>query len=192
MRERPERHYTVSEYYAIEQSAEIKHEYYNGEIFAMAGASLNHNRIVRNALFALGEVLAHTECEVLGSDLRVYAPSGLYTYPDAMVICGRPALVDGAPLDTVTNPALIVEVLSDSTQDYDRGEKFTLYGSIPSLHEYWLIAQKEARVERFERKADGSWRSGTFADFGGHVPVGVVGGKVPLTALYDGVFAASG
>ncbi len=192
MRERPERHYTVSEYYAIEQSAEIKHEYYDGEIFAMAGASLDHNRIVRNALRALGEALANTECEVLGSDLRVYTPSGLYTYPDAMVICGRPALVADAPLDTVTNPALIVEVLSDSTQDYDRGEKFTLYGSIPSLNEYWLIAQKEACVERFQRTADGLWTSGNFAEFGGHVPLDVVPGKVSLAALYEGVFAASG
>jgi Uma2 family endonuclease len=118
---------TPEEYLARERLAETKSEYYGGEIFAMAGASLAHARIVRNLVQKLGIRLGAGDCEVFSGDLRLHVPStGLYTYPDVMVICGSPALTD-TDFDTVTNPAVVIEVLSESTKDYDRGQTFENY-----------------------------------------------------------------
>ncbi len=155
MQRAPERHYSVDDYFAVEAGSPIKHEYCNGEIFAIAGASVAHNDISANVLTVLRTVLRGASCRAFGSDLRLRTPAGLYTYPDAMVICGHIELTPDRP-DTVTNPALLVEVLSDATHDYDRGEKFTLYKSIPSLREHLLIEQDEVAVDHFRRECPGS------------------------------------
>jgi len=153
MRGAPQRHYSEDDYFAVEVSSPIKHELYAGEIFAMAGASVAHNQIVSNIVTALQTALRDKGCRVFPSDLRVRTPAGLYTYPDVSVICGAVELVPGRP-DTVTNPIVVVEVLSEATRDYDRGEKFDLYATLGSLREYLLIEQSCVAVERRSRPAD--------------------------------------
>ncbi len=149
---RPQRHYSVDDYFVVEESSSTKHEYCRGEIFAMAGASLAHNQITANVLAALhGSVIAKG-CRVFASDLRIATPGGLYTYPDVAVVRERVALVPDRP-DTVTNPIVLVEVLSDATRDYDRGEKFTFYKSIDTLREYLLIEPNRVLVEHWQLRA---------------------------------------
>lgn len=154
----PQRHYTLDDYFAVEETSLVKHEYLNGEIFAMAGASLAHNDIAANVLTLLRSALRETGCRAFGSDLRVATYGGLYTYPDVSVICGKPLLVTGRP-DTATNPVLLVEVLSDATRDYDRGDKLAAYRVIPSLREVLLIDQAAVAIERWRRVDDGAWTS---------------------------------
>ena len=132
--------YTAEEYLALERASTEKHEYYRGEIFAISGASLAHNRIQMNFIGETRAFLRGKGRDVFGSDLRVHIPvNGLYTYPDAVIVCGEPELHD-KELDTLLNPAVIVEVLSRSTQSYDRGDKFNLYRVIPHCRNTsWLL-----------------------------------------------------
>lgn len=148
-----QRHYTIDEYFVVEAMSPVRNEYFDGEILAMAGGSANHNRISRNVLLALEPKLREGRSESLGSDTRILTPSGLYTYPDAVVICG-PIILSGERLETITNPTVLVEVLSPSTRAYDCGEKFDLYRSIPTFCDYLLIEQNTVDVEH-------RWRSGT-------------------------------
>jgi Uma2 family endonuclease len=149
---------TVSEaeYLERDRTSPIKLELVAGEIFAMAGAKLSHNRIERNIIRHLENQLATGACEVLPSDMRVKTPGGLYAYPDITVVCGEPQLDSDEHLDTLLNPVVIIEVLSDSTEMFDRGEKFHAYRTLPSLQEYILIAQDTRHVEHFLRQSD-SW-----------------------------------
>ena len=126
MSSQPQRQYTVDDYFLIEESSPTRHEFYNGEIFAMAGGTVAHNQICSNVLSFLSAALDKTPCRTLGSDMRLLTPRGLFTYPDVMVICGPVELTPGRE-DTVKNPLLLVEVISDATRKYDRGEKFDLY-----------------------------------------------------------------
>ena len=153
---RPQRRYTRDDYFTIEAMSEIKHEFHKGEIFAMAGASAAHNEITANVLSRLRIALRRHRCRAYGSDLRVETPSGLLTYPDVSVFCGPLTFVRGRD-DTVTNPILLVEVLSDATRDYDRGGKFALYKSIPTLQEYLVIEQSAVRVEQWVRSQSVRW-----------------------------------
>jgi Uma2 family endonuclease len=145
-----QRHYTVDDYFTVEEMSEVRHEYYDGEIFAMAGASLQHNEIAANVLSEFRTALRDADCGVYGSDLRILTPSGLYTYPDISVICGQVQL-EPDRADTAINPVIIVEVLSEATEEYDRGDKFTLYKSIPTLRHYVLISQSEILIDHFVR-----------------------------------------
>jgi Uma2 family endonuclease len=147
----------VDDYYTVEEMSEVKHEYWNGDIFAMAGASLAHNEISANVLSEMRARLRNTSCGAYGSDLRVQTPTGLYTYPDVSVICGRVQLLPGRS-DTAVNPVILVEVLSDATEEYYRGDKFTMYKSIEVLTHYILIAQTGPRVDHFERNPQGVWQ----------------------------------
>ena len=153
----PKTRYTPEEYLTLERSSETKHEYFNGEIFGMSGASKQHVLIVTNLIVELGTQLKRGPCGVYSTDLRVkVAPTGLYTYPDVIVICEEAQFSDEQK-DTLLNPALIIEVLSESTKDYDRGGKFEQYRTINSFVEYLLIAQDRPHVEHHERQVDGSW-----------------------------------
>ena len=152
-----QRHYTIDEYFQVEAMSPVRNEFFEGEILAMAGGSPNHNRISRNVLVCLEPKLRGGRCESLGSDTRILTASGLYTYPDAVVICG-PIIASGDRLDTITNPTVLIEVLSPSTRDYDRGEKFELYRSIPTFREYLLIEQHVVDVEHRWRAGD-EWSS---------------------------------
>jgi Uma2 family endonuclease len=146
-----------AEYLALERSSRDKHEYCDGEVFAMAGASREHNLIVANVVGELRAALRHRPCEVYPSDMRLKVPAaGTYSYPDASALCGSAEFED-AEVDTLLNPAVIVEVLSESTEDYDRGTKFKNYRSIPSFREYVVVSQTEVLVEHHVRQADGSW-----------------------------------
>src|SRR5258708_6072559 len=119
----------------MQRDVDIKLEYFNGDIYAMSGGTIGHSKIGRNVLTLLNAALAGSSCDAFGSDMRVSTPSGLYTYPDASVVCGQ-KLSDTA--DTIRNTVVLVEVLSDSTRNYDRGDKFELYRSIPELRHYLL------------------------------------------------------
>ncbi len=162
MSSQPQRRYSVDDYFAVEEMSVTKHEYYRGEIFAMAGASLEHNRVTLNVLTALRNALRGARCEAFGSDLRIGTPSGLYTYPDISVICGGVRLLPDRP-DTATNPVLLLEVLSAATREYDRGEKFVLYKTLPSLREYVLIDAEKPLVEHFSKSASGAWRQHSYS-----------------------------
>jgi Uma2 family endonuclease len=147
---------TVAEYLAIDRGSAIKHEFLDGEIFSMTGASLSHNIIVANLIGELRQATRHRPCTVFASDARVKTPSGLFCYPDVTALCGQ---IDRSDEDqnTLTNPQLIIEVLSDSTEGYDRGKKFRHYRSIPSLVDFVLVSQTERQVEHFSHREDGTW-----------------------------------
>lgn len=184
-----ERHYTIEDYFTIEESSTTKHEYFGGEIFAMAGASVRHNRITGNVYSALRAHLQGSSCEAFGSDLRVRTPGGLYTYPDVQVVCGEVQL-SGERLETVTNPALIVEVLSASTKDYDRGQKFELYKTIESLHEYLLIEQDVLLVERHFRTSDAApdaWQRRNYDTPAAQIELDALGVTLSLAEIYERV-----
>lgn len=146
------------EYLEFERAALDKHEYLNGEIFAMSGAKLAHVIICSNISGSLHQQVKERDCSVLQSDMRVQIPTtGLYTYPDILALCGEPVLVDDTYLDTLLNPSLIIEVLSPSTAEYDRGPKFDHYKTIESLKEYVLVWQDKKRVARYTKRDDSSW-----------------------------------
>jgi len=149
----PQSRYSPQEYLALERVATHKSEYYRGEIFAMAGASILHNLIVGNLIACLHNALSGSGCRVYPRDLRVATPDGLYTYPDVTVMCGEHTFDDHGR-DTLTNPQILIEVLSESTEAYDRGKKFELYRSLPSLRNYILVEQTSALVYCYHRQND--------------------------------------
>ena len=152
-----QQHYTPEEYLALERQAQCKSEYYAGEIFAMAGASRWHNLIVANVIGELRSQLKGRPCTTYPSDMRVkVSPTGLYTYPDVTVVCGEARFEDNQQ-DTLLNPTLIVEVLSESTEAYDRGGKFAHYRKLTSLMEYVLITQTKPHIEHYLRQPDNRW-----------------------------------
>jgi Uma2 family endonuclease len=157
MSSQAQKHYTPEEYLAQERQAQCKNEYYAGEIFAMAGASRWHNLIVTNVLRELSTQLKGRPCTTYPSDMRVkVGPAGLYTYPDVTVVCGEARFEDNQQ-DTLLNPTLIVEVLSESTEAYDRGGKFARYRKLDSLTEYVLITQTKPHIEHYVRQPDNRW-----------------------------------
>lgn len=149
--------HSFDEYLALERAASGKSEYYRGQIFAMAGGSVRHNTISGNVFARLRERMRGSKCRPCNSDQRIHiAANGLSTYPDVSIVCDE-IRVDAIDSDAITNPAIIVEVLSKSSESYDRGKKFDLYRELESLREYILIAQDEPQVERFVRQPDDSW-----------------------------------
>jgi len=178
---------TVDEYLAIERAAESKSEFFDGELFAMAGASHKHNEVNENLSIELGLRLRGSGCRSLSRDMRVRTDrSGLYCYPDLIIVCGKPEFADALD-DILTNPTVIVEVLSPSTANYDRGTKFRLYQKIESLKEYILVAQDEAVIERFVRQADESWALVSFVGLDAVLPLISVPVRIPLADIYAGV-----
>ena len=153
----PKTFLTPEQYLEIERKAEFKSEYYAGEMFAMAGARMPHITIAANALALFHNQFRGRNCRVLGSDMRVkVSQTGLYTYPDIVAVCGEPQLEDSG-LDTLLNPVLIVEVLSPSTEAYDRGRKFEHYRTIASFMQYVLIATDRISVDVYTRDREGRW-----------------------------------
>jgi len=145
------------EYLEIERRNEFRSEFYNGEMFAMSGVTRRHDRINTRLTSLIDQHLTGKKCEAFSASMRVLAtPSGLYTYPDLSATCEEPQFAD-QHFDTLTNPALLVEILSPSTENYDRGKKAKLYRVIPSLQELLFIAQDSYEVELYRRQADGTW-----------------------------------
>lgn len=147
--------WTVAQYLEMEARALAKHEFFDGEIFEMAGASPEHNLIVGNLIQSLKNAL-HGKCRVYPSDQRLLLPAGLYTYADVSLVCGASAFNDDSPR-ALTNPEAIFEVLSSTTESYDRGEKFANYRTLSSHRDYVLVNQSKVMVEHFVRQPDGSW-----------------------------------
>lgn len=156
MTSQPKSYLTPEEYLAIEREAEYKNEYLDGEIFAMTGASRKHNLISVNISREISQQLRARPCEAYASEMRVRIPKRGYMYPDVVVVCGEPQFEDDH-LDTLLNPTVLIEILSESTERYDRGRKFGLYRTIESLAEYVLVAQDEYRVEQYAKQPDGRW-----------------------------------
>jgi len=152
-----EKYISAEEYFAAEEYAEYKSEYYHGEIFAMSGATHNHNVIAVNITAALHSALYGSDCFVYAGDMRVQVdPAKHYTYPDVTVVCGRIDFSTGRK-DTVSNPLVIFEILSESTADYDRGAKFRAYRKIPSFREYIMVDQYSYDVEHYHKNESGFW-----------------------------------
>ena len=177
---------TAAEYLTQERAASYRSEFFNGEMFAMAGGSLNHSRIAKNVIRQLGNQLATSPCEPFTSDLRVVCPTGLMTYPDVSVICGDPAFEDGRK-DSILNPTLLVEVLSQTTERYDRSKKFDNYRTIESLREYVLIAQDEPMIQTFSRNDDGTWTLRVANALDQRIPLTSIDCELRLADIYDRV-----
>ncbi|MSQ47379.1 MAG: Uma2 family endonuclease [Deltaproteobacteria bacterium] len=178
---------TPEEYLAIERKAEYKSEYVNGEMFGMAGASVRHVLIVTNLVVSLGGQLRGRPCAVYSADLRVrVSPTGLYTYPDVIVVCGQAQLADDQK-DTLLNPTLIIEVLSDSTKDYDRGGKFQHYRTFASLMGYVLVSQETCHVERFVRQPENRWLLSETDDVKDTMHLSSIECELVLAEVYDKV-----
>ncbi|MCW3062263.1 MAG: hypothetical protein JWQ02_4084 [Capsulimonas sp.] len=179
--------YNPEEYLTMERQAEFRSEYISGEIFAMSGASLQHTDITLNVGGELRAQLKGKPCRASVSDLRVQVENAaMYTYPDIVVTCGEPQFVD-AHVDTILNPTLIAEVLSPSTETYDRGEKFLYYRRISTLKQYLLISQKRPLVEIYTRLSDDSWNLTEVSDSTGVVSLDCIGCKLPMSEIYDRV-----
>jgi Uma2 family endonuclease len=181
----PKHPVSAAEYLALERGSPAKHELVNGEIVAMSGASPVHNLITVNLARRLSELLGTKPCVVLSSDQRVHVPAtGLFAYPDLTIVRGRPELyaVDD---HTLVNPKVIVEVLSDSTEAYDRGAKFAHYQSIASLEEYVLVSSREKRVEHYRRQGSGQWLLTVCIGEDARIPFPALGGDLPLTTVYE-------
>jgi Uma2 family endonuclease len=179
--------FSSKEYLTWERQAEAKHEYYRGEIYAMAGATRKHNLIAGNVLGVLHLQLRKRPCEVYPSDMRVkITPTGLYTYPDVVVVCDRPQF-DDDERDTLLNPTVLVEVSSPSTEDYDRGDKFAHYRTLASLVDYLLIAQERLHVEHYQRQPGGAWLLREYRALDQVVEIASIGCQLTLADVYQKV-----
>jgi Uma2 family endonuclease len=179
-------YFSEAEYLARERRAEHKCEYVRGEIFAMAGATREHNLIVAAVVRSLGNQLAKRPCEVYPSDMRVRIPSGLYTYPDVTVACGEPKLLDQRR-DTLLNPMVIVDVLSESTEAYDRGKKSEHYRQIASLRHYLLVAADRAHIEVYTRRDDQTWQLTEATGLHSTIELSAIECRLELAEVYDKV-----
>ncbi len=178
--------YSPAEYLALEREASYKSEYINGQIYAMAGTSRRHNLIGGNFYRLIGQQFVGRACEAYVSEMRVkVSPTGMYTYPDVAAACGELRFEDGY-IDTLLNPSVIVEVLSPSTEAYDRGEKFAHYRRLDSLMEYVLVSQDKVRVEHYTRQA-GGWLLTEISDLDGVLRLASIDCSVRLRDIYDKV-----
>jgi len=183
---------TEAEYLRLERQAETKSEYFEGEMFAMAGGTRPHSLVATNLLRELSARLKDTDCVVYNSDLRVKVePTGLFTYPDVSVACGRQRFLD-AEEDTLLDPIVVIEVLSDSTESYDRGKKFEHYRQIPTCREFLLVSQKEPRIEQFIRQANGEWTLREAAGLEAEIRLPSLGIVLPLAEVFAKVQFAPG
>ena len=182
-----QRYVTPEEYLALERAAERKSEYRDGEIIGMTGATRRHSLITVNVSSELNRQLKGRPCEVHVNDLRVLiAARRLYTYPDVIVVCGEPALADRYR-DTLTNPTLLVEVLSPSTSAYDRGDKFGHYRTLDSFREYLLVSQDRPLVEHYIRRPDGNWLLSDNTDLAATVVLPSIQCQLAMSEIYDKV-----
>ena len=187
MSSQPKTLLTVEQYLEIERSAGSKSEFFEGEMFAMAGAGEAHNRLAWNLIGELGAQLRSGPCRGYPSGMRVrVSPAGLFTYPDVVVVWGEPQFLDDRR-DTLLNPTLIVEVLSPSTEAYDRGRKFEHYQSISSLNDYLLVASDRLRMDLYTRQTAGQWLLTSARGPDGAIGIPAAGCRLTLAAVYEGV-----
>ncbi len=187
MSSQPKTFLTPEEYLAIERKAEYKSEYFNGEMFALAGSSSEHNTIALNIAGELRQQLKERPCRAYISDMRVRIPAtGLYTYPDVIVVCGEPKFDDDYD-DTLLNPAVLVEVLSPATESYDRGRKSSNYRTVESLAEYLLVSQDEYKVEHYAKQPDGRGLLTDIRSLAGVVDLASIQCVLKLKEVYEKV-----
>jgi len=183
------RRYTIAEYLQMEEKARDRHEFHDGEILAMSGGTYGHSRINTQLLIALGNRLKGKSCHPLDSNMRVrIATRWDYLYPDISVVCGKPQFDPADPKKTtILNPRVVVEVLSESTELYDRGGKFDLYRQIPSLQEYILVSQTQPLVETFRRRSKGTWLFDSAKGLKATVKLPSLKIALPLRDIYAGM-----
>jgi Uma2 family endonuclease len=187
MSSQPKTSLTPEEYLAIERKAEYRSEYFNGEMFAMTGASRKRNLIALNIAGEFRQQLKGQPCEAYVNDMRVRIPAtGSYTYPEVVVVCGEPEFEDDF-VDTLINPSLLVEVLSESTESYDRGRKSGYYRTIQSLAEYLLVAQDEYKAEQYVKQPDRRWLLTDIRSLEGVIELASVPCILALKEVYDKV-----
>lgn len=178
---------TPEEYLERERKAETRSEYRNGEIVAMSGASFAHTIITMNIASELHQLLKQRQCTVHSADLRLGVRAAmLYTYPDVVVVCGKPEFAD-RHRDIVLNPTVLIEVLSKSTRDYDRGEKFASYRTIPSLMEYLTVAQDEIYIQHWTRQTGEQWPMEEFRDPNALITLSSIGVELRVADVYEKV-----
>jgi len=180
---------TIAEYLEMEEKSAERHEFHDGEILAMSGGTFDHAGLSTNMSSALHARLRGKPCQVRDSNMRVrITGQNKYVYPDALVVCGGPQFdPEDKNRTTLINPKVIVEVLSNSTESYDRGNKFRLYRNIPSLEEYVLVSQREPLVEVFIRQLDGSWLQKVFEGLAAGVEFKSLELKLPIAEIYEGI-----
>ncbi|MDQ6890029.1 MAG: Uma2 family endonuclease [Bacteroidota bacterium] len=177
--------YSIEEYLEMENAATEKHEYYKGEIFAMSGAGTRHNIISINIIASLHNSLKGKSCQPYGSDMRIHIPENtLFTYPDISIICGD-IMTPKEDKNTATNPTVIIEILSPSTRDYDRGGKFMLYRAIPTLKEYILIEAELIHIEHFAINKEGLWQLKEYSRLEDQLIFESLDVKLLLNDVYD-------
>jgi len=177
--------YTIQEYLEMENEALEKHEYYKGEIFAMSGAGNRHNIISVNIIASLKSLLKGKKCRPYGSDMRINIPENtLFTYPDISIFCGEVKTLK-EDQNTATLPKVIIEILSPSTRNYDRGEKFMLYRAIPSLKEYILVDSESIHVEHFAINKEGLWQLKELNNPGEEIFLETLSIKLSLEEIYE-------
>ena len=178
---------TSQEYLTRERRAELKSEFYRGEMFAMAGASREHNLIVANLVGELRQALKQSKCEVYPSDMRVkVSATGLYTYPDVTIVCGKAEFED-SEFDTLLNPTILVEVLSNSTEGYDRGIKAAQYRKIDSLQHHVLVSQQRISVETYSRSENGNWMLNEISRLADSFRLSTLDISIPLGEVYRNI-----
>lgn len=183
----PKKIITPIEYLEMERLSNEKHEYYAGEIYAMSGASLRHNIITSNIFGYLFSKLKGKKCRLFGSDLRIHIPkNSLYTYPDLSIICGKVETIDNQ-FDTAINPIVIIEILSSSTRNYDKGEKFTLYRDVETLMEYIVVDSEKISIEKHIRNEDGSWQFTEYKNLEQFISLDTVSVEIKLSEIYEDV-----
>lgn len=188
MSSQPSRRYTLEEYFELELSSEEKYEYFDGEVFNMSGGSPDHERIVSNILVGLRIALRGRPCSVFPSNLRVKVPTAPpYRYPDLTALCDAPRYEKLGGIEALTNPSLLVEVLSSSTEAYDRGDKFTNYKSIESLSEYLLVAQHRPHITHYSKTNDGRWSYEEINGLDGSIALVALGCELELREVYEDV-----
>jgi len=175
---------TEEQYLALDRAAEIRSEFLDGEMFAMAGASLEHLRLQQNISSGLDLVLRGKGCEVFGSDMRVRVSHRMYVYPDVTVVCGNPMLADDRR-DILVNPTVLFVVLSPSTQTYDRAVKSQRYRTIESLREYVVVAQDQVLVEHYVRQNDNTWNLQDLTSLDQELKLASIGASLTLRRIYD-------
>ncbi len=186
-----EKHFSVKEYLALEDKATFKSEYYDGEIFAMAGGTLNHNQISINLCMILGIAFRQRDLRVFAGDVKLHIPStNSFTYPDVLVIQGKPDYWKNRR-DTVSRAEVIIEILSESTQDYDRGAKFENYRSLPELQDYILISQDKVHVEHFEKQAPQKWLLNEYQSLEDKLNIAQFDEVIGLTDIYEKIIFES-
>jgi len=184
----PKKKYTEAEYLELERASDVKHEFYNGEIFAMAGASRQHNELKENLGGEIFNRLKGGPCRTYGSDQRVKVErTGLYAYPDYVIVCGAPQFEQLGGLDVLLNPQVVFELLSETTEKNDRGLKFLHYRRLPSMREYVLVSQDRKQLERYVRQPDDTWLLTVFDDPMGEFTLATVPVSIPLADIYRDV-----